>query len=368
MSDLFARTGLISADSHVVEPPDLFQAAFPLTRRATAPRVEAADGGHRWVFPGTSFTAELGFMAGAGLAREALRPRISLADLPADLFDARRRLAAQDRDGVEAEVLFPTVGLVTLWHPDDTTRDFCARAYTEWVIDFASVAPDRLVPVAVSAASDPARAAEDLGRYAGAGARALLLPTRPPGGAVGYHDRAWDALWEAAAATGTPIAFHAHTEPTPAPLASSLEVYATGIRSCQEVLAVLTLGGVLDRHPGLLVLIAEADAGWVPHFLQRLDRAWLLHREALGGSELSQPPGDLARRGVRHTLQDDAFALASIDWFAPEQLLWASDYPHADSTWPESAAVLARIGTGLDAAQWRAFTRGNAAAVFGIPH
>lgn len=356
--------GLVSADSHVVEPFDLFVRGFPARWQARAPHVAPVDGGHRWVFPGSAHTAELGLMVSAGRPGEAVSARMPAAQMPPEVSSVVGRLDAQDRDGVIAEVLFPTVGLVALWHPDLTIREACAQVYSEWILDFTS-ASDRLGAVGLSAAGSPDRCANEISQLAAAGCRAVLLPTRP-GCETGYHESEWDDVWGHAAESGIPIAFHVHTVPTERPTGSELAVYVTGHRSCQDVLATLALGGVFERHPALRVVIAEADAGWVPHFMQRLDRAWSTHRHALGGSRLLDAPSTSTRRCVRHTFQDDAFALASSDWFDPQQLLWASDYPHADSTWPRSVEVLEQIAGALPPDQFRQITSTNAAHLFGF--
>jgi predicted TIM-barrel fold metal-dependent hydrolase len=357
---------LFSADSHVVEPPECYRDAFPRAARDRAPYVERRDEGDRWVFPGSTVESGTGLMANAGQDPHAERVDGRLDAVPSAAHDPDARIDAQDRDGVVAELLFPTVTLLALQHPDPDVRGWCCDAYNAWLAAFCARHPDRLLGAAVSAAGTPEQTADDITAAARAGFRAVLLPARP-GGDVDYDDPAFDGAWSTAAGAGLPVCFHVHTVRAPRRRGSPLAIYTTMIRSCQDALATLVLGGVLARHPDLRVLLVEADAGWLPHFVQRMDHAWERHRHALGETRLRRRPSEAVGASVYATFQDDDVALRSLHLLDPERLLWANDYPHADSTWPRSRETLRVAMRDVAVADRRRIVHDNAAALFGSP-
>ena len=115
------------------------------------------------------------------------------------------------------------------------------------------------------------------------------------------------------------------------------------IRGCQDIMGTLVLGGVFERHPDLKVVCVEADAGWVPHYMYRMDHAYKRHRYWLpAGQELSKLPSEYFRENIYTTFQDDWVAFQTADLMNWRRLLWANDFPHSDSTWPESQAGAGR--------------------------
>ena len=162
-----------------------------------------------------------------------------------------------------------------------------------------------------------------------------------------------------------PIAFHVHTVPLAVPRGSPLGVYVSMIRSCQDVLGVLVFGGVLERHPNLRVVLVESDAGWLPHVVQRMDHAWRRYGNVLGDRELPFAPSVYVGRSVYATFQDDEVALRSLHSLDPDRLLWGSDYPHVDSTWPRSRGLLEERMAAIDVATRRRIVHDNARSLFG---
>jgi predicted TIM-barrel fold metal-dependent hydrolase len=133
----------------------------------------------------------------------------------------------------------------------------------------------------------------------------------------------------------------------------------------QRAIAQLVLGGVLDRHPDLRVVSVENEIGWLPHFLARLDRAAGRYREVTGLS-LTDQPSAIFRRQVSATFQEDRIGIEARAQIGLDALMWASDYPHSDSTWPNSQAVITRDFAGVPADERGQILGGNAARVYGI--
>ena len=139
------------------------------------------------------------------------------------------------------------------------------------------------------------------------------------------------------------------------------------LRAIQDIMGMMVLGGVFERHPKLKLVTAEGDAGWMPHYMRRMDHT--AFREADDGiiKGLSKLPSDYIKSNVFMTFQDDYMAWRNIDYMNYKQLLWANDYPHSDSTWPNSQALLAEHASGVAPEKVRAILRENTANLFSLP-
>jgi predicted TIM-barrel fold metal-dependent hydrolase len=139
------------------------------------------------------------------------------------------------------------------------------------------------------------------------------------------------------------------------------------VRGCQDIMGMLVLGGVFERHPDLRVVCVEADAGWVPHFMYRMDHAYKRHRYWLKpGQELSKLPSEYFAQNIYVTFQDDWTAFQQADHMNWRRLMWANDFPHSDSTWPWSQQMLDEHTTTLAPEQKQAILCGNVADLYGI--
>ncbi len=139
------------------------------------------------------------------------------------------------------------------------------------------------------------------------------------------------------------------------------------IRAVQDVVGLMVLGGVFERHPKLKLVVAESDAGWLPHYMYRMDHAARMNAEGGIIKGLSKLPSEYIRSNVYATFQDDLTAYHSLDLFPYEHLLWASDFPHTDSTWPRSRQLIAEQASHLTEEQHQAIFRDNTARLFNLP-
>jgi predicted TIM-barrel fold metal-dependent hydrolase len=182
-----------------------------------------------------------------------------------------------------------------------------------------------------------------------------------------YDSPVYDAFWEAAIELEMPLSFHILTTKSEKTRGPAMAGFLSTVRGCQDIMAMLVLGGVFERHPDLQVVCVEADAGWVPHFMYRMDHAYKRHRYWLpAGQQLSKLPSEYFAENIYVTFQDDWTAFRFADAMSWRHLLWANDFPHSDSTWPWSQELLAEQTQQLTIEQRDAILSTNVAELYGV--
>jgi len=364
----------ISADSHVTEPPEAYADIDPAFAERAPKLVHLDDMGATMITdPDSPRQGYVPFsmIAGAGVPAEELgfSQGRRWEELHAGGYDAAARLLEQDVDGVAAEVLYPSVGMLLCNNPDFDYKHACFDAYNRWLAQWCAHAPDRLVGVGQTAMRSPAEGITDLESIAALGLRGVMLPGVPA--VADYDDAAYDEFWDAAVAIGLPVSFHILTGGAGG-IASDgyrgpkMNSFLGIIRGNQDLIGTLIFSGVFDRHPGLRIVCVEADAGWAPHWMYRADHAFHRHRNWLGSGDLARLPSDYFREHVYLTFQDDLVAFRMLDLVNPERLLWANDHPHSDSTWPGSQALLAEHTAPMSPDDRDRILRRNCADLYGI--
>ncbi len=359
---------VISADSHITEPPDCYIANIDPAYRDQAPNmINDPVRGDVYVVPGMKSTVPMGLVAAAGKpAEELVQEGVRFDELHQSGYDATKRLADQDRDGVAAEVIYPTVGMVLCGHPDVDYKRACFNAYNKWITDYCSESPDRLLGCGQTALRSVAEGIADIEAIKAAGLRGVMMPGNP-GTEEDYDDPIWDPFWEAAVALGLPLSFHILTAKGAGWRGPRLNSFMSIIRSIQDIMGTLVFGGVFDRHPNLKVVCVEADAGWVPHYMYRMDHAYKRHRNWLQpGVSLGRLPSEYFAEHIYVTFQDDWTAFSQADQMNWRRLMWANDFPHSDSTWPWSQEMLDEQTKKLSVEQTEAILCGNVAELYGI--
>jgi predicted TIM-barrel fold metal-dependent hydrolase len=359
---------IISADSHITEPPGTYVDRIDHAFRHRAPRmVHDARRGDLFVIDGLDKPIPMGLIAGAGKSAEELTMfGARFEDMHRGGWDPQARLADQDRDGVSAEILYPTVGMMLCNHPDFDFKHACFTAYNLWIAEYSSAHPDRLLGIGQTAMRSVEDGIADLQSIKALGLRGVMLPGNPAG--ADYNDARWDPFYEAAVDLQLPLSFHILTssQDQAKTRGPKLNAFMAIIRGCQDILGTFIFGGVFERHPRLRVVSVEADAGWVPHYMYRMDHAYSRHRYWLPSGTLTKMPSEYFREHVYTTFQDDWTAFQVKDLCNIRRLLWANDFPHSDSTWPESQAVLARHAASLTDAERDLVLHDNVADLYGL--
>jgi predicted TIM-barrel fold metal-dependent hydrolase len=361
---------LISADSHVVEPADLWTTRIGGRFGDRTPRVERGREGQ----PDAFFYCEDVPPFGIGAFSAA---DVDASELPAHFrtgyervrrggYDPQARLADQDRDGVIAEVIYPSLGLQLFRIRDPALQAACFAAYNDWLSEYCAAARGRLVGIAMIPLHDVASGVAELERARRLGLRGGLIWLAAPDDRP-YLDAAYEPFWSAAAEARMPLSLHLGT--AAAPLAGTANLmpvqYMLTNLGIQKSLAQMIFGGVLERHAELRLVSVENDVGWLPHYLMRLDHAGKKYG-AFAAAKLSMKPSEYVKRQVSATFQEDRLGIELRERLGVSSLLWASDYPHSDSTWPHSRDVVTRDFVGVSTAEVRRIVCENAAALYGI--
>jgi uncharacterized protein len=361
---------VISADSHVLEPADLWTRGLATTRFADrAPRVVDAGTAQQFLIDGLE-PQPVSLPGAAGKASEELRESGTFDDARAGGWNLKARLADQDVDGIDAEVLYPSISMSLTRVPDVEYQLACVRAYNDWLAELCAGAPDRVAGHALLPTVDVAAAVTEVQRVHALGLRGVLLPGRPPEGH--YAEARFDPLWAECAQRSLPVSFHIALTGDPAgdPMLGSgirMMTVMSVVQAMQQTLSLFVFGGVFERHPQLTLVSAEHDAGWVAHYAYRLDQLFERHRHWLGPDlELSRRPSEYVATNALFTFQKDPVAVETRGRVGVTQLMWASDYPHSDSTWPHSRKVIERDFEGVDDAELVLLVGGNAARVYGF--
>ena len=367
-----ADTRVVSADSHVLEPHDLWTSRLAGTPFADrAPRmVEDSHHGHVFAIDGLH-PFPVGLAGAAGKPASELRWTGDQVDtLRSGGWDPEVRLVDMDADGVAAEVLYPSVGMALAQSRDVDYQLACVRAYNDWLMEYCAAGKGRLVGLAMIPTIDVGAGVAEVERTAAAGLRGAMVPGLPSSGH--YAEEHFDPLWESFAERAWPVSFHILTgsmggDPTLSSGILMMTVMSI-VHQMQQTLALLIFGGVLDRHPGLRVVSAEHDAGWVAHLAYRLDQMYERHQHWLGrnAAPIQRRPSEYLRDNCWFTFQKDPVAVETRHRVGLGQLMWASDYPHSDSTWPHSRKVIERDFAGVPDDELAAIVGGNAAALYGV--
>ena len=364
----------ISADSHIVEPPQCYVDFIEPKYRDIAPRLEKNEQGiDTFKIHGMKHGLPLGLLAGAGIPPEQLRQQrlANFDDIATASWDPTARMAIQDEDGICAEIIYASVGMVLCGHSNYDYKSACFGAYNRWLQGFCAAQPKRLFGLAQTAVASVDEAIEDFRKAKEMGMYGIMMAGNPQHEDYDHPD--YDALWQCAIDLDLPICFHIltmkdHDVSTAfkAERGHAANGFINMIRGVQNIVGLFVFGGVFERFPQLKLVVAEGDAGWVPHYMYRADHAAANMGTGLENI-LSRKPSDYIRENIWFTFQDDETAFESRKLTDNNKLLWATDYPHTDSTYPHSQEIISGQMANLSEAQKDAVVHDNVKALFNLP-
>ena len=288
-------------------------------------------------------------------------------------FDPHARLADMDTDQVDAEILYTDswAGAAFYEMPDGGwLAGF--QAFNSAAIDFAAVNPERLLPVYIIPIADIDEAVKEVQRVANEGARAAHLPLYPMDlGFPGYWDKVYDPLWGVLSEVGMPVSQHVASNSYLAQLRAADPTPMRGVMHAlpnifmAESIGWWIVAGILERFPKLKVVMVEAGLGWLPYWLARLDRMYTKH----GWDHfdmLKEKPSFYWHRQMAATFEEDELGMELRHLVGIDNMMWATDYPHPDSTWPHSQDVIHTHFDGLPIEETRQMIGGNAARLYNL--
>ncbi len=368
---------LISSDSHVVEPPDLWQNYIEPRYRHRAPRVVREGAFDQWYADGDVKFGIVGSDTQAGRrfdAPETINIDGSYENVRPGGYDPHEHVKDMDIDGVAADVVYPSIGLETWLIPSTDLLSAVFRAYNRWLADFCAPHSNRIKGMAMINVDVVADATAELRRGAGLGLAGATIPQRPLFGR--YDGPMYEPLWTLAEELAMPLTIHSGasrwTPNAPAVFGNSrgMVEFINQEYDMRDNVVAMIFSGVFERHPRLKVGLVEYEISWAPYLLHRMDVAYreIRRPERFGGRRFSGGllPSDLFRRNMFISFQEDHLGIRMRDYLGVETLMWGNDYPHAESTFPRSREIVDRILEGVPEGEKRLIAGGNCARVFGI--
>ena len=346
---------VMSADSHMdllYLPPDTFTSRMDAAWGERIPRVVERNGQQMWVSaddtlapyatygPGVTGGRRGRVLAEAGFASgKQTRPS-----------HPTQRREDQERDGVEAEIIYGIIGISRGFFgskgiTDPRLLSDVYAAYNRYIADFNAAIPGRFYGLGCLPNHDGAAAAAEVRRCAALGLKGAVFV--PWGSAMPVWDQMWEPMWTAAEETGLVVSFHVFEGG-----GSTVGYEVKGVKRADvigawtvvaplqmdEILASVILSGVCQRHPGLRLVLGESGIGWLPYMLERLDDTY---EERLADDlALPLPPSAYFKRQIWATFQKDLHGVRAMAAIAPDNVMWGSDYPHRDGTWPFSRKAI----------------------------
>ncbi len=369
---------IISSDSHVFEPADLWTSRVEAKFKDRAPHIvrREEDNTDWWVCDGVK-----GLSGGSGGSqagkrfvpeeRDSLTFGDTMENVRPGAYIPEEHLKDLDLDGIDGDVLYPTQGLFLYSIPDSGLLTALCKTYNDWIAEFCVPFPQRIKGIAMINVDDVTESVREMTRCAKLGLSGALVTVYP------LEERAYDSpeyepLWAAAQDLALPLSLHIATNrPAPGAPFVDLETVPTAFLTnvdhwVRMSLANMIFSGVFERYPKLQVGSVEQELSWAPHFMERMDYNFI-QRPATGGRRKFKEdmlPSDYFRRNVFLSFQEDALGIRDRHLIGVDNILWGSDYPHPECTFPRSREVLATVLADCTEAEKIKIVGGNAARIY----
>jgi predicted TIM-barrel fold metal-dependent hydrolase len=347
---------VLSSDSHVFEPPDLWRTRIDRAFRDRAPRIVRIDGADQIVVEKDQILSGIGLISNAGArfeVPETISAQGRFEAVHRGGYDPEQHLKDMALDGVAGEVLYPSQGLFYFKVADPALMSAIFRAYNDWLAEFCCTDPTRLKGIAMINLDDVEDGIKELERAARLGLCGAMI-TEYPLEERRYDQSDYEPFWAAAEALGVPLSLHTATR-------RQGRIRGAGDKTLRDAssratkafypalsLCDMIFSGVFERHPRLTLAIVEFELAWAPHLLSTMDYTYReRHGEAIYRFKDGMRPSDFFRRNVVLSFQEDAIGIRLRDVIGTDAMMWGSDYPHSESTFPRSRQILSEILAGV---------------------
>lgn len=347
---------VIDADAHIIEPADLWTSRLPRKHLDVAPRVEQHPStGHSTWRIGDTWVWPVGQWAPAGWPEFPPSKPWEYEDIQHSAVDNRARLERMDEYGLDVQILYPNIigfqaPLIAALEADAALD--CTRAYNDWLLEWCSADPKRLIPIAMLPYWDREESVREAVRCAELGFRGVLFANKfERVGLPRFGDPYWDPVYATVQELGIPVNFHiGFTDPNVAdglneaalaagrdqpddyrPMRALLNALVL-VSQCQ-VLGELITSGVCERFPDLDFVSVETGFGHIPFYLEGLDWQW----KAQGNTSLDLLPSEYFARQCYGTFWYERASLRLLDLY-PDNFMFSTDYPHPSSLAPGPAS------------------------------
>ncbi len=371
---------LISGDSHIVEPPDMYTSRIASAYRARAPRIE-----RRQTPSGRDYDAwfiddmqvgTLGAVIQAGQRFEDPEAIDFLGlwdDVRPAAYEPEPMLRELEDDGVWGACLQPSQGLFWYRIPDSGLLSAICTVYNDWIADFCTADPKRLKAIGTINIDDVDEACDELERCAKLGMVGVFIPVYPLPDRP-YHLDMYDKFWAKTQELNMPLLLHIATNRGGIPgceFTMNLSELSPVGRSTTDhwvrsSLTAMIFSGVFDRFPGLQVGSVEHELAWIPHWLNQMDFTYRERPVVTKGWRSTQGmlPSDYWRRNMFVEFMEDDIGIQLRHVIGVDNMIWGNDFPHAESTWPQSEAFINRLFSNTTDEERRKITSENAAKMF----
>ena len=361
---------LVSVDDHLVEPPHLFEGRVPQQYVDRAPKVIRTDKGDDvWTY-NDAIIPNIGLNAVAGRPKEeyGIEPTSS-EEMRPGCFDLAERVKDMNAGGILGSMCFPSFpsfsGRVFGGSDDKGLALAVLQAYNDWHIEeWCGGAPGRFIPMAITPLWDADLCAAEVRRVAAKGCHSITFTENPSAlGFPSYHDAYWDPVWEAVCENDVVVSVHlgssgrlAVTAPD-APIDVMITLQPMNV--CQAAADILW-SRVIKKFPTIKFALSEGGTGWIPYFLDRLDRTYEMHHLWTGQDFGDQLPSEVFREHFLTCFIADPIGVKLRHEIGLDNIAWECDYPHSDSSWPKAPEELAAVMQGVPDTEVNKITFENA--------
>ena len=386
---------IISADDHVIEPAHVWQDRMPSKHKELAPKIVIAPQGEMtlndgvwletpgtgdkmaawWHFENKRYQIKQ-MVACPGIPPEEVTMEgVTYDDIAPGCYDPIARLADMDINHVEASLCFPNYprfcGQLFSEADDLELGLLCVQAYNDWMIDeWCGSSGGRLIPLCIVPLWDAELAAKEIYRVAEKGCRAVAWSELPAWlGRPGLHGDFWDPFLKACGETQTVICMHIGSgTKTVQTSPEAPTVVTANLIVCNSAASMIDwiFSGKFEQFPNLKLLYAESQIGWIPYFIERADDTWRTHQWAQGEKRIPKPPSHYYKKHVYSCFFKDTVGIDLLDRIGEDNVLFETDYPHQDGTFPNTLAIAEELFGHLEQETIDKIARNNAIKLFGL--